>query len=67
MKTLENVHPDEVGNIGTRSLTRQEDGGDVGNLDSGNANDLDVSYDCELNLNASLNQLSFNKFLLMMS
>ena len=32
-KTLENVHPDEVGNIGTRISTRQTEG-DVDDFDS---------------------------------
>jgi hypothetical protein len=49
---LESVHPDEVGKTGTRSSTRQ-DGGDVDNSDSGDVNDMDVSFDCELNLSTS--------------
>jgi hypothetical protein len=48
-KTLESVHIDEVGKTGTISSTKQ-DGGDVHNSDLGEVNDMDVSYDFELNL-----------------
>ena len=46
-KTLESVHPDEVGKTGTRNTNRQN-GGDID--DSDLPIDMDVSYDCELNL-----------------
>jgi hypothetical protein len=49
IKTLESVHPDEVGKTGTRSSTRQ-DGGDVDNSDLGNVDDMDVAFDYEMNL-----------------
>ena len=61
--TLESLHPDEVGKIGTRNSNRQN-GGDVD--DSNSLIDMDVSYDCELNL-STLNQLPSKKLLLMMS
>ena len=44
-KTLESVHLDEVGKIGTRNSTRQN-GGDVDDFDS--LNDMDVSYNCDV-------------------
>ena len=46
-KTLEKVRSNEVGKIGTRSSTRKN-GGDVDDSDS--PVDMDVSYNCELNL-----------------
>ena len=46
-KTLESVHPDEVGNTRTRN-SNQQNGGDVD--DSNSPVDMDVSYDCELKL-----------------
>eukprot|EP00253_Pinus_taeda_P014404 PITA_14404 len=57
-KTLESVHPDEVGKIGTRSLTRQN-GGDVD--DSNLPIDMDVSYDYELNLSIDFEPTSFKE------
>ena len=45
-KTLESVHPYEVGKTGTRSLKRHEDGGGEDN----SGDDMDVSFDCEFNL-----------------
>jgi len=42
IKTLESVHPDEVGKIETRSSTRQDDGGDVDDSNSSDHNDMDV-------------------------
>jgi hypothetical protein len=60
IKTLESVHPDEVGKTGTRSSTRQ-DGGDVDNSDSGDVDDMDVSYDCELNLSTNFEPTSFEE------
>jgi hypothetical protein len=46
---------------------RQEDGGDVGNLDLGGVNDMDVSYDCELNLSPKFEPNSFEEVVIMMS
>jgi hypothetical protein len=63
-KTLESVHPDEVGKTGTRSSTRQN-GGDVDDSDS--PVDMDVSYDCELNLSTDFEPTSFKEVLLMMN
>src|ERR1700722_791230 len=43
-KTLESVHPDEIGKTGTRNANRQN-GGDVD--DSNSPVDMDVPYDCK--------------------
>jgi len=62
-KTLESVHPDEVGKIGTKSLyeARQENGGNVDNSYSSDVTgmDQDVSYNCELNLSPNHEPNSF--------
>ncbi len=55
-KTLVSVHPDEVGKIGTRSSTRQNED-DVD--DSNSLVDMDVSYDCEMNLPTDFEPNSF--------
>jgi hypothetical protein len=60
IKTLESVHPDEVGKTGTRSSSRQ-DGGDVDNSNSGDVDDMDVSYDCDLNLSTNFEPTSFEE------
>lgn len=60
IKTLESVHPSEVGKTGTRSSTRQ-DGGDVDNSDSSDVNDIDVSFDCELKLSTNIEPTSFEE------
>ena len=52
IKRLESVHLDEVGKIGTRISSRQ-DRGNVDNSNSGDVDDMDVSYDCELNLSTN--------------
>eukprot|EP00253_Pinus_taeda_P034645 PITA_34645 len=57
-KTLESVHPDEVGKTGTRNSTRQN-GCDVDDSDS--PVDMDVSYDCELNLSTDFEPTSFKE------
>ena len=57
-KTLESVHPDEIGKIGTRNSNRQN-GGDVD--DSNSPVDMDVSYDCELNLSTDFEPTSFKE------
>ncbi|MCY6488298.1 hypothetical protein, partial [Actinobacillus pleuropneumoniae] len=57
-KTLESVHPDEFGKIGTRNSNRQN-GGDVDDSDS--LVDMDVSYDCELNLSIDFEPNSFKE------
>ena len=56
-KTLESVHPDEVGNTGTRSSKRHEYGGGEDNLGDG----MDVSFDCEFNLSANFEPTSFEE------
>eukprot|EP00253_Pinus_taeda_P027245 PITA_27245 len=57
-KTLEGVRPNQVGKTRTRSSTRQN-GGDVDNLDS--SVDMDVSYDCELNLSTDFEPTTFKE------
>eukprot|EP00253_Pinus_taeda_P033831 PITA_33831 len=57
-KTLESVHPDEVGKTGTRNSNRQN-GGDVDDSDS--PVDMDVSYDCELNLSTDFEPTFFKE------
>ena len=57
-KTLESVHPDEIGKTGTRNTNRQ-DGGDVD--DSNSPVDTNVSYDCELNLSTDFEPTSFKE------
>jgi hypothetical protein len=52
IKTLESVHPDEVGKTGTRSSSRL-DGGDVDNSNSGDVDDMDVLYDYDLNFSSN--------------
>jgi hypothetical protein len=59
IKTLESVHLDEVWKTGTRSSTRQDDGGDLDNSNLGDVNAMDVSYDCELNLSTNIEPNSF--------
>ena len=53
-KTLESVHPDEVGKTGTRSSKIHEDGGEADN----SGDDMDVSFDCEFNLSANFEEAS---------
>jgi hypothetical protein len=48
-KTFESVHPDQAGNIGTTMSSRQY-GGNVDNSNSCDGYEMDVSYNCELNL-----------------
>eukprot|EP00253_Pinus_taeda_P014986 PITA_14986 len=57
-RTLESVHPDEVGKTGTRNSNRKN-GGDVDDSDS--LVDMDVSYDCELNLSTDFEPTSFKE------
>eukprot|EP00253_Pinus_taeda_P027385 PITA_27385 len=57
-KTLESFHPDEVGKTRTRNSNRQN-GGDVD--DSNSRVDMDVSYDCELNLSTDFEPTSFKE------
>ena len=63
-KTLENVHPDEVGKIGTRSSTKQNEG-DVDNSDS--TVDMDIAYNYELSFSTDHEPTSFKKLLPMMN
>eukprot|EP00253_Pinus_taeda_P029305 PITA_29305 len=58
IKTLESVHPDEVRKTGTRN-SNQKNGGDVDGSDS--PVDMDVSYDCELNLSTDFEPTSFKE------
>ena len=60
-KTLENVHPDEIGKIGTRSSTRQNEG-DIDNYDS--LVDTDIAYNCVLNLSIDHEPTSFKEALI---
>lgn len=55
-KTLENVFHDDVGKTRTRNSTRKN-GGDVDDSDS--PIDMDVSYDCYLNLSTNFERTSF--------
>eukprot|EP00253_Pinus_taeda_P004500 PITA_04500 len=57
-KTLESVHRDEVGKIGTRNSNRKN-GGDVDY--SSSPVDMDVSYDYELNLSTDFEPTSFKE------
>ena len=57
-KKLESVHPNEVGKKGTR-LSSTQYGGSVYNSNSCDVYDMDVSYDCELNLSTNLEPTSF--------
>ena len=60
-KTPKCVHPYEVENTGTQSLTRQKDVGDVDNSNLGDVDYMDVSYDFELNLSTNLESISFEE------
>ena len=61
IKTLESVHPYEVGKTGTRNSKRH--GGEADN----SSDDLDVSFDCELNLFGNFEPTSFIEFAHMMN
>jgi len=58
-KTLESVHPD-VGKTGTK-LSSKQDGGNVDNSKLDDVDDMDVSYDCELNLSTKHEPNSFKQ------
>jgi hypothetical protein len=60
IKKLESVHPYEVGKTRTIHLTRQH-GANVDNLDSGDVDDMNVSYDYELNLSTNFEPTSFEE------
>ena len=60
-KILESVDLDEIRNKITWSSTRRENGGDAYNSNLGDVEDMDVSYDCELNLSINLVTTSFEK------
>jgi hypothetical protein len=60
IKTLESVHPYEVRKIGTNIFSRKY-GGDVDNSNLGDLDDIDVSYDCELNLSTNFVPTSFEQ------
>eukprot|EP00253_Pinus_taeda_P003468 PITA_03468 len=57
-KTLESVHPNDVGKTGTRNSMRKN-GGDVDDYDS--PVDIDVSYNCKLNLSTNFEPTSFKE------
>jgi hypothetical protein len=42
-------------------LSSKQDGGNVDNSNSGDVEDMDVSYDCELNLSTNLESTSFKE------
>jgi hypothetical protein len=42
-------------------LSSKQDGGNVDNSNSGDVEDMDVSYDCELNLSTNLEPTSFKE------
>jgi hypothetical protein len=59
-KTLETVHLDEVGKTITKMSSRQ-DGGNEDNSNSGDVDNMDVSYDYELNLSTNVELTSFEE------
>ena len=59
-KTLESVHLYEVGKTGTRISSRKY-GGNVDNSNSGDVDDMDVSYHCELSFSTNLELTSFKE------
>ena len=64
MKTLESVHPDEIWKTRIRSSTIQDDGGNVDNSTLGDpksSNNMEASFDCELNLSANSEPTSFEE------
>lgn len=64
MKTLESVCIDEIGKTGTRSSTIQHDGGNVDDStpgDPNSSNNMEASFDCELNLSANNEFISFEE------
>jgi hypothetical protein len=58
IKALESVHPDEFRKIGTIN-SRKKNGGDVDNSNSGDVYDMNVSYDCDLNLSTNFEPILF--------
>jgi len=59
IKTLESVHPNEVGKTRTKISTRQDYEGDLDNSYSSDVSDMDASFDCELNLSTNIEPNSF--------
>ena len=59
IKTLESVHLDEVGNMGTRISTRHEAGGDADN--SGDVEDMEFLFNHESSLSANFEPTSFEE------
>ena len=57
IKILESAQPNEVGKTGTRNSTRKDDGGEADN----SGDDMDVSFDCELNLSTVFDPNSFEE------
>ncbi len=60
-KTLESVHEDETGKVGTRSSTRLNDGGNAYEFTSNSGNKLQISCDCELIFSSNDEPTSFEK------
>ena len=64
MKKLESVHPDEIGKIGIRGSTRQDNGGNADDSTLGDpnlGNNMEASFNCELNLSANNEPTSFEE------
>jgi hypothetical protein len=57
-ETIESVHTNEVGNIGT-GFSSKQDGGNVDNSNLSDVDDMDVSYDWEFNLSTKLEPTYF--------
>jgi hypothetical protein len=60
IKTLESVHHDDVRKTRTWNSIRQN-GGDADNSNLGDVDDMDVSYDCDLNLSTNFGPNSFEE------
>jgi hypothetical protein len=60
LKHLKSVHPSDIGKIGTKMFSKQ-DGGNVDHSNSSDVDDMNVSYDCELNLSTNLESYSFKE------
>jgi hypothetical protein len=57
-KKLESIHLDDVRKTRTR-LSSKQDESNVDNSNAGDVVNMDVSYDCELNLSTNLEPTSF--------
>ena len=64
MNKLESVHFNEIGKIGTRSSTIQDDGGNADgstSSDPNSGNNMEASFDCELILSSNNELTSFEE------